>query len=183
MLNPMLNGSISRLLPGEVDAYARHCIRQLKELSSDGGYAHPFSPDHRWDEEEYAQNALVWMTLPELSPRWQIVWKLEVEGNIVGHCYLQIPATVSEWHRVKLGMGIEEKYRGFGYGRALLATAVLWVRSQSRLSWIDLEVFETNQRAVQLYKRFGFEELAIISDAYRIKGTSVTKVLMTLKIQ
>lgn len=179
----MLDAMISRVQSQDLEDFSAHCVRQMKELTDDGGFAHPFSPDHIWNEEDFAEKLMLRWSLPEMSPNWEIAWKLVVDGKVVGHCSLKSHPLASAWHRVKLGMGIEEAYRGHGYGRALLATAVLWARTQSRLNWIDLEVFESNHRALRLYKRFGFEEQGIVPDAYRIKGESVSNVLMALRLQ
>lgn len=173
---------ISRALPEDIDRYVSHTLRQIREVDAKEGYNHPFSPDHIWDEDSFTEKILTKWSLSEHSLGWQIAWKLEHENKIVGHLCLTMPNLSSADHRINLSMGIEAPYRGAGYGRALLATGVLWAKAQARLLWIDLEVFETNMRAIQLYKRFGFEEHGVCIDAYRIKGESITNILMALKL-
>ena len=173
---------VLRAQVADAEAFAAHYVRQMKEPGAEGGLCHPFSPDHLWSEEEQAQKFAALWSLPELSPHWHGTWILEDHGRIVGHLHLWTSGLATEAHRIKMGMGIEQAYRGQGYGRALLATAVLWARNRARLSWIDLQVFSSNQRAVQLYRRFGFEELGSVSDAFRYKGESITNILMSLRL-
>lgn len=52
---------------------------------------------------------------------------------------------------------VRARLRGLGIGRALMTAIEQWARDESRLEKLGLYVFSTNERAIQLYTRMGFE--------------------------
>ena len=60
-------------------------------------------------------------------------------------------------HVVTLGISVEQTWRGRGVGSRLMTHAMDWAKRTGTVSRIELSVFERNQRAVQLYRKFGFE--------------------------
>jgi RimJ/RimL family protein N-acetyltransferase len=57
----------------------------------------------------------------------------------------------------EIGMAVAREWRGRGVGGALLAAAVDWARAHG-LHKLTLGVFPHNERAIGLYRRFGFVE-------------------------
>lgn len=57
---------------------------------------------------------------------------------------------------VDLGMGIVDGYRSQGLGTKLLAAVIGWARHRAAHK-VHLEVWPTNERAIGLYEKFGFE--------------------------
>jgi RimJ/RimL family protein N-acetyltransferase len=57
----------------------------------------------------------------------------------------------------EIGMAVAREWRGRGVGSALLAEAVEWARANG-LHKLCLGVFPHNERAIALYRRFGFVE-------------------------
>lgn len=57
-----------------------------------------------------------------------------------------------------LGMSVSVRWRGRGVGRALLASAIDWARSDPVIEKINLRVFANNERALALYRSMGFTE-------------------------
>jgi ribosomal protein S18 acetylase RimI-like enzyme len=66
-------------------------------------------------------------------------------------------------------MGLLQPYRGRGLGSALLR-AVLGQAQLEGLSRIELEVYTSNQPAITLYERFGFEREGIKRSARILDG-------------
>ncbi|WP_091177029.1 GNAT family N-acetyltransferase [Paenibacillus sp. 1_12] len=67
----------------------------------------------------------------------------------------------------ELGMGIRAEYRGKGLGTELLTTLI----KQSRINGIktiSLSV-DPNNRAMELYKRFGFREVGMVETSITMK--------------
>jgi len=56
---------------------------------------------------------------------------------------------------------VEETYRGFGVGSELLRRALTWLESAGATSKI-VSVAHANERALALYKRFGFHPRTIL---------------------
>jgi len=59
-------------------------------------------------------------------------------------------------HKVEFGVCILKDFWGYGIGKNLLKQSILWADCNG-IKKITLSVLETNARAIQLYKRFGFE--------------------------
>jgi RimJ/RimL family protein N-acetyltransferase len=59
-------------------------------------------------------------------------------------------------HRATLAVGVAKEHWGKGVGTAMLEYALRWSR-EMRLRRIELTVHTTNQRAIEAYKRCGFQ--------------------------
>ncbi|MGZ3772006.1 MAG: N-acetyltransferase family protein [Bdellovibrio sp.] len=167
----------------DVDAYSIHCIYNLAEKGIGNIFVHPYPANYCPEFSEFTSNIKNKWTGEPFSPNWEIAWVAIVDGKIVGHLNMRCGGIEALVHRMKLGMGIETKYRSTGIGTQLLKAAVDWAKSQNKISWIDLSVFENNYAARSLYKKFGFKETYLIEDALRIENESINDVQMTLKLK
>jgi RimJ/RimL family protein N-acetyltransferase len=75
-----------------------------------------------------------------------------VDGEPVGW----ISGETEDDGRVELGMGIVDGFRGQGIGSALMEALIAWAGDRTMF----LRVFPHNERAIGLYRKFGFEEQA-----------------------
>ena len=57
-----------------------------------------------------------------------------------------------------------------------------WCRDATDLAWIDLGVFAHNEAARALYRKVGFVELGTTRDRFRVDGTSIDDIHMTLAL-
>ena len=79
-----------------------------------------------------------------------------VRGDeVVGWCDVVRDENAGRAHSGNLGMGILPGFRGQGLGARLLAATVADTFDKG-LARIQLEVFSTNTRAIELYRRAGF---------------------------
>lgn len=82
----------------------------------------------------------------------------KVEGRIVGTLDL---VRYGRWpktdHVRYLDMAVLDGYRSMGIGSALMDYAIEWANSRG-IEKILLEVFASNRRALNLYRKFGFVE-------------------------
>ena len=74
-------------------------------------------------------------------------------------------------------MGIVASHRGAGLGGRLM-TAALDHAPRSGITKVELVVFDSNQRAAALFRKFGFEEIGISRDYRRVDGVTYNGVLM-----
>jgi L-phenylalanine/L-methionine N-acetyltransferase len=72
-------------------------------------------------------------------------------------------------HRGGLGMGLLPEFRGQGLGSKLLK-AVLDHSKSFGLEKVELHVYTTNEPAISLYKKFGFEEEGVIKNYRKLDG-------------
>ena len=59
-------------------------------------------------------------------------------------------------HAVEFGVGVLQDYWGLGLGSALLRACIDWADAND-VHKINLNVIATNEKAVALYERYGFE--------------------------
>lgn len=88
----------------------------------------------------------------------------EVEGKVVGQLGLQVCQNPRRRHVAELGMGVAEDYQGQGIGSALLRSALELADQWLNIRRLELTVYSSNEVAVALYERFGFEVEAELSD-------------------
>lgn len=175
----------------DLGAFAAHIVRHLAESGRDG-QAH-FAPLSRVERDDVMRESERRWNTPLSHPGWGRVWVLASVDpaepsplyalRIVGHVELRGPSLHSALHRADLSMGIEQAYRGHGFGGQLARAAVSYAFAAPQLAWLDLRVFAVNARARQLYERLGFRAVGEQVDAFRMPdGDSISDVWMTLEL-
>ncbi|WP_159084658.1 GNAT family N-acetyltransferase [Dongshaea marina] len=81
-------------------------------------------------------------------------------------------------HCTYLAMGVKASHSGQGIGYQLLQALQEWAQ-QRRCHRIELTVVANNQRAIDLYKRSGFEAEGVKRDALKIRGQFVDEIYMS----
>ncbi|MBC8950197.1 MULTISPECIES: GNAT family N-acetyltransferase [Xenorhabdus] len=81
----------------------------------------------------------------------------EVNGKVVGTIALFTYANPRLRHVVGLGIGVDAAYFGKGVGSKLMAFTIDYAFNWLGCIRIELEVFTDNEKAIALYKKFGFE--------------------------
>ena len=84
------------------------------------------------------------------------VWVLRIGGQLVG--FSIVMSVLDEAHL--LNIGIARHYHGQGYGARLLRHAMQCARDGGALK-LFLEVRPSNDRAVALYRHFGFRQIGL----------------------
>jgi len=108
-------------------------------------YSHPWTPGHFRD-------ALA-------SGYWAQC--LRVQDELLG--YVVAMEGVQEAHL--LNITVAPKRQGQGWAHMMLDALCLWARRQGA-DWLWLEVRESNQRALQVYERYGFRRVGLRKDYY-----------------
>lgn len=109
----------------------------------------------------------------EPSDRW----------TIVGHAGIVARDKAKVGHVATLGMMIDEPWRGRGLGRVLMDAMLGWARAHPRVLRVELDVLETNDVGLALYRRCGFEEEGRKRRAFlQPDGSFVDLILMGLWI-
>ncbi len=107
---------------------------------------------------------------------------LALEGEkIVGSLGVDTPSFSRLSHRGELGISVLKECWGQGVGSALLEAMFAWIHDNpTGLRKIDLTVREDNERAIALYKKFGFNEEGTISRLVAIDGEFYDGITMGL---
>lgn len=102
----------------------------------------------------------------------------EVEGKIVGYTRCEGNILSRFRHKAGFGICISKEYWGYGIGNVLLEEILMWADCNG-IKKITLEVVQTNTKAVQLYKKYGFvEEGILIKDRIHKDGNYYNTVIM-----
>jgi len=81
-------------------------------------------------------------------------------------------------HVVEIGMAIKRDSRNAGLGSTLLREGIAWARKRG-FHRLELGVLSTNEQAISLYKKFGFQEEGVRKSRYQINGIWVDEILMS----
>lgn len=85
----------------------------------------------------------------------------EIDGRIVGFSRCEGTYLKRFAHKVEFGVCVLKEFWGFGIGKQLLKESIIWADA-SNIKKITLSVLETNEKAVKLYKKLGFETEGIL---------------------
>ncbi|QMV16812.1 Spermidine N(1)-acetyltransferase [Vibrio spartinae] len=80
-----------------------------------------------------------------------------LDGEIVGHIGFEICKNPRRRHVGSFGMGVKDNVQGRGVGSQLLTTVVELSDKWLNLRRLEVEVYADNERAINLYKKFGFQ--------------------------
>lgn len=81
-------------------------------------------------------------------------------------------------HKVEFGVSVLKEYWGYGIGQNLLKESIHWADS-NEIKKITLNVLETNDKAIMLYKKYGFEVEGILKkDKFLSDGKYYNTLLM-----
>lgn len=82
-------------------------------------------------------------------------------GRIVAFSRCQGSSLKRLAHRVEFGVGVLQEYWGYGIGKQLLQEAIAWA-DEHGVKKMTLQVLETNEKAIELYQRLGFETEGVL---------------------
>lgn len=88
----------------------------------------------------------------------------ELDGQLVGQLGLQQFQNQRRRHVADIGMAVSELYQGQGIGSSLLRAALEMADNWLNIRRLELQVYSSNDVAVALYERFGFEVEAELID-------------------
>ena len=90
-----------------------------------------------------------------------------VEGRIVGYSRCEGMNLQRFRHKVEFGVGVLKEFWGYGIGKNLLKESITWAGSTG-IKKMTLTVLETNQKAINLYIKNGFEIEGILKKDKRL---------------
>lgn len=106
----------------------------------------------------------------------------ELGGEVVGQAGL-MPAGASprRKHAMGLGIGVVAERQSQGVGSALMQALLDYADNWAQVLRIELNVYTDNERAIRLYRKFGFEAEGT-SRAYALRGGVFVDVLQMARL-
>ncbi|RFU70601.1 GNAT family N-acetyltransferase [Peribacillus saganii] len=86
-----------------------------------------------------------------------------VDGRIVGFSRCEGSHLNRFSHKVEFGIAVLKEFWGFGIGKSLLKQSIAWADANG-IKKITLHVLETNEKAIRLYEKLGFEEEGVLKN-------------------
>jgi ribosomal protein S18 acetylase RimI-like enzyme len=97
--------------------------------------------------------------------------------RVIGHLTVSREEGSSTRHVASLGMTVAPDWRGKGVGSALLAEAIRWA-GEVGVEKLALSVYPHNERALSLYRKFGFREEGRLTGHSRKRIGYVDEIVM-----
>ncbi|CAL1521590.1 GNAT family N-acetyltransferase [Chitinophaga sp. MM2321] len=88
----------------------------------------------------------------------QLMLVAVVKGLLVGSITVNHSGYRKKAHIAEMGIAVEHAWSNLGIGRRLMTAMIRWAKEHEGLEIIYLNVFSTNEKAMQLYRNFGFME-------------------------
>ncbi len=127
--------------------------------------------DMDWEVESLAD------TLKDIERGQSIALVVEVGGEVMGMGNISKDSGALS-HTGELGFGLKEEIRGRGIGTELMRILLREAVERLDLEIVKLEVYRTNEPALSLYKKVGFEKVGTIEDGGFQNGNYKDVVIM-----
>jgi RimJ/RimL family protein N-acetyltransferase len=101
----------------------------------------------------------------------------EIDGKVVGSSTLQIGTPSKRKHTAYIGSQLVSEFRGLGIGTAMMRVATDIAR-ENGIEKLHLSAFSSNERAIDFYKKCGFEVEAVLKRQFIIDGKYIDEVYM-----
>ena len=102
----------------------------------------------------------------------------EHKGHLIGNLDLNGNQRSKLFHTGVVGMGIRLGWRGLGVGTALMNALMDWTSTNSYITLLWLEVYDSNEAGKLLYKKSGFEVCGRIENFFREDNELIDKITM-----
>ena len=105
-----------------------------------------------------------------------------VEDELVAVSHVNASQRQRLRHRGEFGMSVRRQFWGLGIGAIVLDHLVAWAKNNPVLTKLDLQVRADNQRAIELYRRYGFTEEGSLRKQIRIDSVYFDTLAMGMEV-
>lgn len=103
-------------------------------------------------------------------------------GDIIGTAVFSSLTKARLAHRAEISISVRKKMWGNQIGTRFMEQIIEFAKNTAGTEIISLEVRSDNERAIALYKRFGFEKIGTFKGYMKINGTDVDCDIMELSL-
>lgn len=104
------------------------------------------------------------------------------QGTVIGNIGLEQFSRIRRSHAGGLGMGVAQAWQGKGVGSTLLAAALDIADNWMNLQRVELSVYNDNEAAIGLYRKFGFETEGLFRD-YAVRDGRLVDTLSMARLR
>lgn len=160
--------------PGSDDAEAM--LSLLKQTSGETGFISRYPEEITMSVEAEKE----FLTEQQTNPKSMMISAV-IDGKIIGNAGIScVQNNIKYLHRAVLGIAVQKEYWNLGIGMKILAELIIWAR-EIGYEQIELEVLCKNVRAVELYKKFGFEVYGTREKSFKFKDNTYASEFLMLK--
>jgi len=107
----------------------------------------------------------------------------EYENKVIGQCSVGLVRRSARYrHRAEVAFVILQDYCNLGIGGKMMEECISWCRKMGVMQ-MELDVVKNNEKALKMYKDFGFEIIGIREHALRYQdGSYADEYLMVKKL-
>jgi putative acetyltransferase len=102
----------------------------------------------------------------------------EGDRRVVGYVALHVNPKPRKRHTAVLGVMVHKDWQEKGIGRRMIERALDLADNWLMLKRVELVVFASNKRAIELYRSFGFEAEGVLREASVLHGSYADEVVM-----
>lgn len=168
---------IRRIDKGDIKR-VKEFLEYINEIVAEDADIHLNRRQSLADEKEWLKD-----TIKTQSKSLSVILVAEYDGIIVGIIKIDSKSRKShsrQDHIAVLGMTTKKDFRGIGVGTELITAAIDEVKKtmKPRPSVIELEVYQTNTAAFNLYQKTGFKKVAEMPGRIYKNGQFISDILM-----
>lgn len=91
----------------------------------------------------------------------------EYDGKIIGQCSVGVVRNNERYlHRASVAFVLLKEYWGLGIGGKMMQECIKWCEAHN-IEQIELDVLKDNERAIAMYRGFGFEIVGTMPNALK----------------
>jgi len=108
----------------------------------------------------------------------------EYEGKVIGQCSVGLVLSYKRYrHRAGVAFVLLKEYCDFGIGGKMMEECLKWCKEHN-IKQVELDVISNNERAIKMYKGFGFNIVGTIPNALHYENdTYVDEYLMVKSLE
>jgi RimJ/RimL family protein N-acetyltransferase len=106
----------------------------------------------------------------------------ELNSLIIGNLSFRAGKRPRVEHTGEFGVSVLKEFWGNGVGKELINNLLDWAKKSNKITKINLRVREDNERAIELYKKMGFEVEGLVRRDMQINGVYTNSYQMGMLI-
>jgi len=136
------------------------------------------------DEDEFnmtVEQETAWLKNFDANPT-SLFLVATYENMIIGNIGIHGNNYRKMKHTASLGISLSKQWQGVGLGSIMMKEAIKWVKEQTLLKFLWIEVYSANRVAFAMYIKLGFMEVGRMKGYIKLSGGYCDKILMSLNL-